>query len=377
MSFTYSRRIAAPLVAAAILLAGCGESDTLSGEVVEDGLGCQPTQVDLRTGEVPTVEAVAEAPAEVAEEDLDKGTGCSLDAGAYVTLDLVGATATDAKVFTNTFEDERPITASLGSGQLLAGLETGLEGMKVGGRRQITLPAADAYGAEGNPAQGIGPDQALIFVVDLVAVTDGPAYCNAATEIPPGKEGSGKPTEVEMPLEAPTGEVVTTDLTEGTGDPVEEGDYVTLHYLGVSCSTGRQFDSSWDTGEPFPVTLGEGTIPGFSTGIVGMKAGGQRRIEIPAAQGYGAQGQPPDIGPNDPLVFVISVLEAADEPPASTTLPTDTTAPAGDASTTVPGDASTTTAPAGEATTTTGAGDEPPPTTAVDGGDTTTSTTEP
>lgn len=325
MSISTSWRLAAAAVASVVLLAGCGSSEDLGGKVVKDGLGCAPTQVELKTDDIPTLAKVAEAPKDVVKKDLEKGKGCGLDADTYVSLDLVGATAGDAKEFTNTFADKRPITATVGSGQLLPGLETGLAGMKVGGRRQITVPAAQAYGAEGNPAQGIAADQALVFVVDLVAVSDTPLYCNVATDIPAGPEGSAKPTEVKMPVEAPVGEVVKTDLQEGTGDPVKAGNYVTIDYLGVSCSTGQQFDSSWDRGETLPVTLGEGTIPGFARGIEGMKVGGQRQIEIPAAEAYGAAGRPPAIGTNDPLVFIISVVEAAAKPPATTTPPTEAT----------------------------------------------------
>lgn len=350
MSNRILRRLAAPAVAVVILLSACGDSEELGGDVVADGIGCQPTRVEPRTDDVPVIEAVAEVPTEVDIEDLEEGKGCGIGTDMYATLNLVGATAADGKVFTNTYADERPISASLGSGQLLAGLETGLEGMEVGGRRRIILPAGAAYGEEGNEAQGIGPDQALVFVVDLVAVTDTVEYCAAATNIPPGPPGSEKPTEVDMPVEAPSGEVVTTDLEEGEGDPVETGDYVTVDYLGVSCSTGQQFDSSWDGGEPIPLTLGDGgTIPGFATGIEGMKPGGLRQVQIPSSLANGQAGSPPTIAPNDPLVFLISLVTAADEPPATTTLPVEATPPADGASTT-------------EATTTTTA-DEPATTT--------------
>ena len=366
-------RLAAAFLVAVIVLAGCGSSDDLGGKVVEDGLGCQPTQVEQKT-DAPTVKPVADVGAKVKTEDLLAGKGCGTSTATYLTLDLVGATAKDAKVFTNTFSDKRPITATLGSGQLIPGLEEGLTDMLVGGRRQLVVPADKAYGKAGNEAQGIGPNEALVFVVDLVAVTDSPLFCNQVTSIPAGKEGGDKPTEVEMPVKAPEGKVQTADLKVGTGDPVTDGNYVTLNYLGVSCSSGQQFESSWDSGEPIDVTLGQGTIPGFADGIKGMKVGGRRRIEIPAPLAYGAQGQPPTIGPNDPLVFVIEVVKSAATPPSTTapapapSIPTDpgtattvapgdgatTAPPAGASSTVAPGDATTT--PAGATPSTTAAG---------------------
>jgi peptidylprolyl isomerase len=124
----------------------------------------------------------------------------------------------------------------------------------------------------------------------------------------------------------------------------KKGSYVTANYVGVACSTGQQFDSSWDNGQPFSVTVGQGTIQGFGDGLIGVKAGMQRQIEIPAAQAYGAAGSAPKIGPNDPLVFIVDIVDVAAKAPSAST----TTAPK--ATTTTAPKATTTTA----ATTTTG-----------------------
>ncbi|MCU1496761.1 MAG: peptidylprolyl isomerase [Acidimicrobiales bacterium] len=343
-------RLGAVAVALALVLMACGTSDPLDGTVVKDGLGCSPSETE-RSKTAPTIAKVAKAPTKVGQKDLEKGKGCPTDTVNFLTLDLIGATATDGKVFTDTWKDGRPVTAKLGTGQLLPALDTALGGLKVGGRRQITLPAADAYGKDGNDAQGIGPDQALTFVVELVAVTDTPLYCNAGAPIAKGK-AEGKPTKVEMPVKPPA-KLKTTDLKVGTGDAAEKGNYATVHYLGVACSTGMQFDSSWDNGESFPVTLGEGTIPGFYEGIYGMKVGGVRQIDIPADQAYGAAGQG-SIAPNEPLVFIIELKALADTPPTTTTVApesTTTVAPAA-TTTTAAGAATTSVAPAGATTTT-------------------------
>lgn len=351
MSIKPSWRLAAPVLAAALFAAGCGSSDALGGSVVKDGIGCQPTEVEPRT-DAPTIEKVAEAPTEVETEDLEKGKGCGIATDVYASLDLVGATADDGTVFTDTFADGRPITASLGTGQLLPGLETGLEGLKVGGRRQITLPADAAYGAEGNEAQGIGPDEALVFVVDLVAVTKVPIYCAAAGELAAAPADSGKPATVEMPVKAPRGEVTTTELEPGDGEAIGDAAYVSMDYVGVSCIDGLQFDSSWDNGSPITVALGTAeptasafsVIPGWTEGLAGVKAGALVQLDIPFEDAYGAEGRPPSIAPNAALTFVIRVNSVSKEaPPEPTT-------------TTVAGDpAATTTVPAGDAPTTTAA----------------------
>lgn len=345
---------AAALASTALLVvtAGCGtKQTTLTGPVVKEGLECVPEV--KRNAEAPAVPTDAKVGKKIAKTDDVKGKGCTASAktGSYYSLDLVGATAADAKVFTSSWKTGHPLTVRLGQNQLIPGLESGLDGMKVGGRRTITVPAAQAYGKAGNPAQGIGPNQDLVFVADLIAATDEPEYC-ASAAIKPGDDGKavpGKPTEVDMPVQAPT-KVVTEDLKEGTGKAAAKGNSVTLNYLGLSCPTGVEFDTSWGK-EPLPFTVGEGTIEGFGDGVTGMKKGGRRRVEIPWEQAYGAAGQPPTIGPKEPLVFVIDVLDIADKPPASTTAPAPeaSSVPSGS----VPGDS--TTATSGEVTTTTAA----------------------
>ncbi|QXC60818.1 FKBP-type peptidyl-prolyl cis-trans isomerase [Aquihabitans sp. G128] len=333
MSSSRTRRCTAAALVAVLVLASCGSSDALKGKVVKDGLGCSPSQVD-RGKAAPTVTKVAEAPKKVVKKDLTKGKGCPADSVSYLTLDLVGATATDAKVFTDTWKSGRPVTAKLGTGQLLPALDTALEGLKVGGQRQITLPADSAYGKDGNAAQGIGPDQALIFVVELVAVSDTPLFCAEATSIPKGKS-AGKPTTVAMPVEAPT-KLITEDLKTGTGEVVGKNRYATVEYLGVSCITGNQFASSWDDGEPITAALGTApasdsafsVIPGWSEGLATARVGSVRQLEIPFSLAYGTAGKPPTIAASEPLVFIIQVLKVSDKPPATSTTtsaPTTTT----------------------------------------------------
>ena len=340
MSTTSSRRVALVLLAASLILAACGsESDNLEGTVVKDGIGCTITEVDRRT-DAPTITKLSKEPVDVVKKDVDKGKGCGADTDTFLTLDLVGATALDAKTFSDTFADGRPITTRLNASQLIPGLESGIQGMKVGGRRTITVPADLAYGKDGSPDQGIGADKGLIFVVDLVAVSPAPLYCNAAQGIPAGPEGSDKPETVEMPIEAPTEKTTTKVLTPGEGDEVTEKSYVTVDYLGVSCASGQQFDSSWDSGQSFTAAMSgaedqsRGVIPGWTAGLVGQKAGSLVQLEIPSEEAYGAQGQGP-IAPNDPLVFVIKIISASDEAPVETPpaepgggAPADTTAEA-------------------------------------------------
>ena len=121
-------------------------------------------------------------------------------------------------------------------------------------------------------------------------------------------------TSVKPVIDKPTGvpprKLVKEDLVKGKGPGAKPGDTVIVDYVGVSFSTGQEFDASWDTGQTFPVQLGAGqVIEGWEKGLVGIKKGGRRKLTIPPEQAYGAEGAPPAIGQNETLVFVIDALE--------------------------------------------------------------------
>jgi peptidylprolyl isomerase len=115
--------------------------------------------------------------------------------------------------------------------------------------------------------------------------------------------------DVSIPAENPPAELVSEDLTVGDGDEAKAGQQVSVHYVGVSWSTGMQFDASWDRMEPFGFGLGQGqVIQGWDEGVQGMKVGGRRRLTIPPTMGYGAAGAGGVIAPNETLVFVVDLL---------------------------------------------------------------------
>ncbi|MCA9330219.1 FKBP-type peptidyl-prolyl cis-trans isomerase [Candidatus Saccharibacteria bacterium] len=102
-------------------------------------------------------------------------------------------------------------------------------------------------------------------------------------------------------------EIQITDMQEGAGNEVKIGDSITAHYTGALAATGVIFQSSHDSGQPFTADLLEGQlIQGWIEGIPGMKAGGKRRIVIPAAKAYGEQGQN-GIPANSDLVFDVEL----------------------------------------------------------------------
>ena len=113
---------------------------------------------------------------------------------------------------------------------------------------------------------------------------------------------------VEIPAEIPT-ELQITTLIEGEGPEAAVGDTVTVHYIGVRSEDGTEFDNSYDRGTPFPVVLGTGSvIEGWEQGLVGVKVGGMRQLDIPADLAYGDEGRGDVIQPGDALTFVIDVM---------------------------------------------------------------------
>ncbi len=119
---------------------------------------------------------------------------------------------------------------------------------------------------------------------------------------------TGGAPAVEMPKQAPD-KLISTDLKVGTGAEAKVGEQITVNYVGVSCSTGMKFDSSYDRGEPATFGLVQGgLIQGWVDGIPGMKVGGQRLLVIPPALGYGDRSPGPEILPGETLVFVVELV---------------------------------------------------------------------
>ena len=118
----------------------------------------------------------------------------------------------------------------------------------------------------------------------------------------------GKP-QVTIPDGEPPTDLQIDDLEVGSGPEAVTGSEVEVHYVGVSWSTGSQFDASWDRRSTFSFRLGGGqVIPGWDQGVAGMKVGGRRRLTIPPALGYGSQGAGGVIKPNETLVFVVDLV---------------------------------------------------------------------
>ena len=222
-------------------------------------------------------------------EDITAGSGAVAQSGANVTVHYTGWLH-DAKAanqrgskFDSSKDRGDPFMFELDAGNVIQGWDEGVQGMKMGGTRVLTIPSELGYGARG--AGGVIPPNAtLVFEVELLAVAAAPV-------------------------------LEYDDVVVGSGPEAQAGQRVTVHYTGwlfdasAAGNRGRKFDSSKDRRDPFKFALGAGqVIKGWDEGVQGMKVGGTRVLTIPPELGYGARGAGGAIPPNATLVFEVELL---------------------------------------------------------------------
>ena len=108
-------------------------------------------------------------PSELVIEDLVVGDCTEAVAGTSPSMQYVGVAWSSKQQFDASWDRGQPFSFRLGQGQVIAGWDQGVAGMRVGGRRRLTIPAELGYGARG-AGSAIGPGETLVFVVDLLGV---------------------------------------------------------------------------------------------------------------------------------------------------------------------------------------------------------------
>ncbi len=164
----------------ALVVAGCGSDDDSSSSSSEStATSTESSQSPSESsGEEssggkktkPEVTVPSGPPSKKLEiKEIEAGTGATAKAGDEVTVQYVGVGYDSEEEFDSSWSRNEPFTFGLGAGQVIPGWDQGIEGMKVGGRRELIIPSNLAYGPAGSPP-AIGPNETLIFVVDLLAV---------------------------------------------------------------------------------------------------------------------------------------------------------------------------------------------------------------
>jgi FKBP-type peptidyl-prolyl cis-trans isomerase len=165
------------LAVAAVGLAGCGSSSKATGieQVPAEGATAAPVTTTPKPAPAIAKKPVVTvptgpAPTKLVTKDLVTGTGQTAKAGQTVTVNYVGVLYKNGKEFDSSWSRNQPFTTALTNGSVIPGWVQGIPGMKVGGRRELIIPASLAYGKQGSPPT-IPPNSPLVFVVDLLSVS--------------------------------------------------------------------------------------------------------------------------------------------------------------------------------------------------------------
>lgn len=165
---------------AVLVVAGCGGDDDSTTESTETTTAAEsPSTGGSSSGggsnsggekTKPKVTVPKGAPPKQLQiNDIETGNGAEAKSGDQVTVHYLGVGYDSGEEFDSSWSRSQPFAFGLGAGMVIPGWEQGIEGMKVGGRRELTIPPNLAYGSAGSPPV-IGPNETLIFVVDLLAV---------------------------------------------------------------------------------------------------------------------------------------------------------------------------------------------------------------
>lgn len=161
---------------ALLAVAGCGggdDSSTGSSESTQASTESTAAAKQAKPGAKKTKPKVTvpsgPPPTELEEIEIEEGIGAEAKAGDTVSVQYVGVGYESGEEFDSSWSRNEPFSFQLGAGMVIPGWDQGVAGMKVGGRRELVIPPELAYGEAGSPP-AIGPNETLIFVIDLLAV---------------------------------------------------------------------------------------------------------------------------------------------------------------------------------------------------------------
>ena len=306
------RLLAALTVLVAVLAgtAGCGGSSSDSSGI--DGL-----TVTGSFGKLPKIKVDGLKVSSTKSAVLIHGDGPELEDSQSALLRYVIANGKNGKTLQNNYDDNKP--ESVNVGRETDPISKAIAGQHIGTRIELALPAKQVVGDQGAPQVGLGPDDPLVMVVDLVDSAQGPLTGPKGTEVKPPAdapkvvEQGGKVTGLDFGSapKKPSSELQVIPLVKGTGPAVKSGDTITVNYIGTKWGDGNTpFDNSYERGQPTSFTLSKGgLIDGWVTGLEGVKVGSRVMLVVPPKLGYGKAGNPQiGVTGKDTLVFVIDVL---------------------------------------------------------------------
>ena len=309
------RRILLVSAAAALLLAGCGSSDT---DTTVGSLG----DVKVSSGDTPTV-TVAKGFSVTKTETkvLKQGTGAEVASGEAVKVNYVAVNGRTGKQFDSSFTTGKPYTVDLVETKILPGFIKGLEGQKIGSRVLVAISPKDGFG-QAQKKLDIEKNDTIVFLFDIDSKVPTEAS-GAAVKLPKDlpkivlgadKHPSGfkKTGDTAAKQSEPSAHVVI----QGYGPAIEAGQTVRMEYVGQIYPDGTIFDESWTRADPFDAPIGTGAlIKCWDDLIPGQKIGSRVVLVCPSDVAYGDDpndaNRSPDIKAGDTLIFAIDLLDAS------------------------------------------------------------------
>ena len=311
-----ARRLVLGLVAPLLLtsLAACGDDD--GGTDAASGGGLDTVKIEGDVGTAPKVTWDGRVDvSKVETKTLITGDGPEVRTDDQVLAHLWVGNGFTQEMALDTYEEKKPelITVNDQVGKVF---RDAIEGQTVGSRVAVAAPASDAFGEGGNPTLGIGNEDSVVIVVDLVSgVLDGPQGSDKDApdwtpaivdkdDVPDSFDFTGTPEPASRLRIAP--------LVQGDGATVEKGQTIVVNYFGQVYDGETPFDSSFSRGTPASFQIGVGAVvKGWDEALVGRAVGSRVLLSIPPDLGYGEKGnKQAGIKGTDTLYFVVDILAA-------------------------------------------------------------------
>ena len=291
---------------------GSGSDSTESSEETADTISGLTVTGDF--GEEPKIEVDGMDVSDVETAVAIEGDGSEMSADSAALYRFVIANGGTGETVASNYQDNAP--QQLVMSQEAEVITESVEGESIGSRILLAMPVKELLGEQGAPQVGLGPDDDLVMVIDLIDEAEAPLTAPEGEEVEPPPwapgivEEGGNVTGIDFSgtKEKQPEKFHAVPLIEGDGPAVKEGDSITVDYFGIVWGGDKPFDESFSR-EPTSFTLAKGSlIDGWVEGLAGVKVGSRVMLVVPADLGYGEQGSPPDIPGGATLVFVVDVL---------------------------------------------------------------------
>jgi peptidylprolyl isomerase len=298
------------------VLGGTEPTPTPTGPAcAQPGPASDAVLVDGDLGEAPVI--VADGPFDVDRVErtvLIEGDGAPAADGDLIEAAITLLNATSGERAPGTAMTRVLLEADATQPGLLATILCTPPGSRVVG----VVPSDQAYGSVGQPELAIGPDDDVVFVVDVLARV--PLQAAGTARALPGDfpalaldiGADGRPT-VTIPDSPPPTTTVSAAVIDGTGAVVAAGDEILLQYQAVNWRTHEVFDETWGDAPRSLLTV----LPGVDAALLGRTVGSRVVVVVAPADGFGSAGSPSSgVLPTDTVVYVVDIL-ATTPPPAS------------------------------------------------------------